>query len=56
MLTELAGQEGIERIICLLLKAAIHENMNYFSLLLILKAKPAKQKPQCLRNPQFAQF
>lgn len=40
IVTELAGQEGVERVVRFLLQAAIHENVNYFSFLLILKPKP----------------
>lgn len=42
--TEFASQESIEGIVGFLLKAAIHENVNDFSLLLILKSKPRKQR------------
>lgn len=46
IVTELAGQEGVERVVRFLLQAAIHKNMNYFPFLLILKPKPTKHKQQ----------
>lgn len=46
IVAELAGQEGVERVVCFLLQAAIHENVDYFPLLLVLEPKPTKHKQQ----------
>lgn len=50
MLTELASQESIERVVGFLLKAAIHENMNDLPLLLLLQSKPAEQRRRGVRD------
>lgn len=42
MVTEIAHQEGVERVVCLLPKATVHKDMNDFSILIILKSKLQK--------------
>lgn len=45
---ELASQKGVERVVGLLLQAAVHQDVNDLSLLLILKPQPGRQKPRAL--------
>lgn len=41
---ELASQESIERVVGFFLQAAIHENVNNLSLLLVLQPKPKNNR------------
>lgn len=41
---EPAGQEGVEGVVRLLLKAAVHEDVHYLPLLLVLKSEPVKHE------------
>lgn len=43
---ELASQKGVERVVGLLLQAAVHQDVHDLSLLLILKPQPGGQKPE----------